>query len=45
MSVLVRTIAYEGGPDGPEMERVELLRFGKGEKPTAPPTSNQQKNS
>ena len=24
---LVRTIAYQGGPDGPEMERVELTRF------------------
>jgi len=24
---LVRTVAYEGSPSGPEMERVELLRF------------------
>ena len=24
---LVRTVAYQGGPDGPEMERVELTRF------------------
>jgi len=29
---LVRTIAYEGGPNGPEMERVELVRFANGEK-------------
>jgi hypothetical protein len=27
---LVRTIAYEGGPSGPEMERVELIRFDSG---------------
>ncbi len=25
---LIKTIAYQGGPDGPEMERVELMRFG-----------------
>ena len=24
---LVRTVAYQGGPNGPEMERVELTRF------------------
>jgi hypothetical protein len=42
---LVRTVAYEGGPNGPEMERVELLRFATGEKPTAPSTSNHEKNS
>ena len=29
---LIRTIAYEGGPKGPEMERVELLRFEPGSK-------------
>jgi hypothetical protein len=29
---LVRTIAYQGGPAGPEMERVELIRFNNGEK-------------
>jgi hypothetical protein len=29
---LIRTIAYEGGPRGPEMERVELLRFDAGAK-------------
>lgn len=27
---LVRTLAYQGGPDGPEMERVELTRFEAG---------------
>lgn len=27
---LIRTLAYEGGPDGPEMERVELVRFDPG---------------
>jgi hypothetical protein len=30
---LVRTIAYEGGASGPEMERVELIRFETGLKP------------
>ncbi|MBE3602102.1 hypothetical protein IMX07_00515 [bacterium] len=24
---LIKTIAFQGGPDGPEMERVELMRF------------------
>ncbi|HEY1852499.1 MAG TPA: hypothetical protein VGG60_15870 [Candidatus Binataceae bacterium] len=44
---LVRTVAYQGGADGPEMERVELMRFESGtpasaqgaQPPTAPPTS------
>ncbi|MGH8013385.1 MAG: TapB family protein [Candidatus Binataceae bacterium] len=29
---LVRTLAYEGGFNGPEMERVELIRFSDGSK-------------
>ena len=34
---LVRTIAYEGGPSGAEMERVELIRFDAAVKsPSAP---------
>lgn len=32
---LVRTIAYQGGPSGPEMERVELLRFDADVKSTS----------
>jgi hypothetical protein len=34
---LVRTIAYENDPDGPEMERVELIRFDAGVKHAAQP--------
>ncbi len=33
---LVRTVAYQGGPDGPEMERVELTRFEAVSVPAAP---------
>jgi hypothetical protein len=32
---MVRTIAYQGGLGGPEMERVELLRFDPGVRPVA----------
>jgi hypothetical protein len=32
---LIRTVAYQGGPDGPEMERVELLKFNPATKATA----------
>ncbi|MGH7986436.1 MAG: hypothetical protein ACREQX_09145 [Candidatus Binataceae bacterium] len=32
---LVRTIAYQGGLNGPEMERVELIRFNDGSKRAA----------
>jgi hypothetical protein len=50
---LVRTVAYQGGPDGPEMERVELTRFedgpagtAQGTPPaTAPQTTQPQSNS
>jgi hypothetical protein len=44
---LVRTVAYQGGPDGAEMERVELMRFesvapsaDKGSQPPAAPQSD-----
>jgi hypothetical protein len=30
---LVRTVAYQGGANGPEMERVELMRFESAPKP------------
>ncbi len=36
---LVRTVAYQGGPDGPEMERVELTRFEAAAAAPASPTS------
>jgi hypothetical protein len=39
---LIRTIAYEGGPSGPEMERVELIRFGTGVKSASTPKSVQK---
>jgi len=50
---LVRTVAYQGGPNGPEMERVELVRFdsapntaAQGAPPaTVPQTSQTQSNS
>jgi len=50
---LVRTIAYQGGPNGPEMERVELTRFEsapagatQGSPPASmPQTSQPQSNS
>jgi hypothetical protein len=50
---LVRTVAFQGGPGGPEMERVELTRFesaGKASAPVAPPatvpqTTQPQSNS
>jgi hypothetical protein len=35
---LVRTIAYQGGPSGPEMERVELTRFEAVSNKAAPAT-------
>jgi hypothetical protein len=35
---LIRTIAYEGGPGGPEMERVELIKFSTGERRHSPPS-------
>jgi hypothetical protein len=41
---LVRTIAYEGGPSGPEMERVELIRFDTGVKSVSGPKAGPQKN-
>lgn len=41
---LVRTIAYEGGLGGPEMEKVELLRFEPGAK-TATQSHVTRKNS
>jgi len=34
---LVRTLAYQGGPNGAEMERVELVRFDTGAPPSAAP--------
>jgi hypothetical protein len=37
---LVKTVAYEGGPGGPEMERVELIRFDSGEKRASQQTAN-----
>lgn len=33
---LIKTIAYQGGPNGPEMERVELVRFDPGARAAAP---------
>ncbi len=42
---LVRTIAYEGGPNGPEMERVELLRFDSGATSNAAVKPDPKKNS
>jgi len=42
---LVRTIAYEGGPSGPEMERVELIRFDTGLKAAAQQKPGQHKDS
>jgi hypothetical protein len=51
---LVRTVAYQGGADGPEMERVELTRFESGtsasaqgaQPPAAPaPSSAQETHS
>jgi hypothetical protein len=41
---LIRTIAYEGGPRGPEMERVELLRFYSGAKSNSRVKSAAEKN-
>jgi hypothetical protein len=41
---LVRTIAYQGGPSGPEMERVELIRFDTGMKPGSEVKPGAQKN-
>jgi hypothetical protein len=35
---LVRTIAYEDKPNGPEVERVELIRFESGDKLASPRT-------
>lgn len=32
---LVRTVTYQGGPDGPEMDRVELIKFDRGAGATA----------
>jgi len=32
---LVRTVALEGGPNGPEMERVELVKYAPSAKPVA----------
>lgn len=49
---LVRTVAYQGGADGPEMERVELMRFesapnsaSAGSQPSAEPQAAQQPSS
>jgi hypothetical protein len=37
---LVRTIALEGGPDGPEMERVELIKYTHSTQATGPISSS-----
>jgi hypothetical protein len=42
---LIRTIAYEGGPSGPEMERVELLRFNTDAKSARGAKTASQSNS
>jgi hypothetical protein len=42
---LIRTIAYEGGPKGPEMERVELIKFVAGDKLVAEKPVQQRSGS
>ncbi|HKV53235.1 MAG TPA: hypothetical protein VJN94_01210, partial [Candidatus Binataceae bacterium] len=42
---LVRTIAYQNSLDGPEMERVELIRFDSGNKRAAAQPLRPNKNS
>lgn len=42
---LVRTIAYQGGSGGPEMDRVELVRFEPGVKAAATQPAAPSKNS
>jgi hypothetical protein len=41
---LVRTVAYEGGPSGPEMERVELIKFDAGDKVSAKSVEEHRKS-
>ena len=42
---LVRTIAYQGGLNGPEMDKVELIRFESGVKAAATESGAPHKNS
>lgn len=43
---LIKTVAYQGGADGPEMDKVELIRFDEGTKADASQQSSEpRKNS